>query len=156
MSVKIDRHYNKYFSHNCNICGKEHWVQRIKGNLQYERCLQCALKSRKLLYGAEHPSWKGGKRRDNYGYIRVKLKPDDFFHPMTTSEHYVMEHRLVMAKYLGRCLHSWETVHHKNHIKDDNRIENLQLVSDLGHKQITRLEMQIKRLKMEVQRLKSN
>ena len=66
-----------------------------------------------------------------------------------------------MAKHLGRNLHSWELVHHKNHIKDDNRIENLQLVSEDRHRQITILERKIKKqaesikeLKLEVERLK--
>ena len=65
----------------------------------------------------------GQKKKASRGYILV-LYPD---HPYCTLRRYVPEHRLVMEKHLGRYLKLEEVVHHKNGIRDDNRIENLML-----------------------------
>ena len=41
----------------------------------------------------------------------------------------IFEHTFVMSEYLGRPLYKHENVHHKNGIRNDNRLENLELWS---------------------------
>jgi hypothetical protein len=76
-----------------------------------------------------HPLWRGGYRPTVNGYIYVRVYADDPNYDMANGAGCVMEHRLVMAKSLGRSLAANETVHHINGDRRDNRIENLQLRS---------------------------
>ena len=75
--------------------------------------------------GQRNPYWNGGKYVDRLnGYVHV-YSPS---HPFAKKKGYVMEHRLVMEKSIGRYLRRNEIVHHRNKIKTDNRIENLELI----------------------------
>ena len=71
--------------------------------------------------GENHPNWKGGRTKDSGGYW-LKYLPE---HPYADHHGYVREHRWVVEQYIGRCLTPKEQVHHINHIKSDNGIENL-------------------------------
>lgn len=66
---------------------------------------------------------KGGKILDRNGYVSVWM-PN---HPNCRSAGYLHEHRFVMSEHIGRPLIDGENVHHLNGIRDDNRIENLEL-----------------------------
>jgi hypothetical protein len=72
--------------------------------------------------------WKHGRYTTRQGYVYL-LQPK---HPAVVNgkngRGYVAEHRLVMEKHLGRYLKKNEYVHHRNAVKSDNRIENLEII----------------------------
>ena len=65
---------------------------------------------------------RGSGSINDGGYVML-YRPN---HP--NSKHgRIAEHRLVMSEHLGRPLTEHENVHHKNGVKTDNRLENLEL-----------------------------
>ncbi len=121
----------------------------MDGKPQSEKCKSCNQLGRVKPRREASPRWHGGRIVTARGYVKINMDRDNFFFPMADKAGRVPEHRLVMAKSIGRCLQNWEIVHHKNGIKGDNRIENLQLVTDDRHKQITILSNKIEQLKKE-------
>lgn len=61
------------------------------------------------------------------GYRSVPVPPEDRW--LTGGRTPEAEHRLVMARALGRPLRGDESVHHRNGDRGDNRVENLELWS---------------------------
>jgi len=90
-----------------------------------------ALKNNKRSLGkrAREYEFGGHEKKRADGYIKVYV-PD---HPHATKDGYVMKHRLIMERHIGRILEEDESVHHVNHIRDDNRIENLRLMTKREH-----------------------
>lgn len=143
----------RWIWHACEDCRKESWVILCKGLPMTHFCRGCSGKEERSY------NWKGGRYRNKEGYIFVRLAPNDFFYAMANLRGYVREHRLVVARALGRCLQSWEIVHHKHAKypvgsdgdKQDNRYpENLQLVQEMQHNQLTVVERMIRELEAKV------
>jgi hypothetical protein len=80
--------------------------------------------------GCAHTREIGAKySHDDSGYVLVKVMHAFGIKKNADGTSWIKEHRHVMEKHIGRYLKPHETVHHKNGIRDDNRIENLELWS---------------------------
>lgn len=152
--------------HSCLGCGKFRWVQLRNGEPQSLRCHPCGavyrVTAKKGSWASreKHPRWKGGKHLSSNGYVQIVVPLDSPYLPMADERGRVYEHRLVLAKHLGRCLEPDEEVHHLNGDKHDNRLSNLQLFSKgehsrEHHQEIQKLREEVRRLRDELRKAKS-
>lgn len=108
----------------CEKCGKDFYVtlarlrQSKKHNHKTRYCSQQCY-SRK---GKNNYFWKNGIYKDRDGYIKIY-----------TDKGKIREHRYLAEKVLGRKLEKNEVIHHINGKRDDNRLENLRLMTKKEH-----------------------
>lgn len=138
----------------CNLCKElkeyqEFWKNKNYGDGYYSQCKECKKQKLSIYYKRpdiqqkerergririrkkrglplDHPLLKapngsGCRVKDGYRVIRKKE------HPNARVTGAIFEHVYLMSQHLGRPLAKNERIHHKNGIRDDNHIENLEL-----------------------------
>jgi len=85
--------------------------------------------------GSKNGRWKGGRRITKDGYVLI-WSPG---HPFSDMDKYVLEHRLVVEKAIGRYLNKEERVHHINGKKSNNAPSNLVACQDEKYHQLLHL-----------------
>lgn len=116
-----DMAYRKHFGSWGNAvveCGFE-----LKKPMISKQCEKAKSEKKRTMRGEKSPVWKGGKYK-SYGYVMLWNQ---------TIQKYEREHRVIMENHIGRKLRKDEDVHHINGIKDDNRLENLKLMTRAEH-----------------------
>lgn len=122
------RQKDKKVTANCVICNKEFRVKLSKFNKKNGEYVHCSMKCAQItrvkkVSGSLHPRWK-----------EIKAIPGAYVYKrICVGGKYYYEHRYVMEKYIGRSLDTNEHVHHINHDRTDNRIENLQILTNSEH-----------------------
>lgn len=128
---------------NCEWCGKLFWkpLAWYKRKAHHYCSRDCYAQSKKGVKlgeitrqrmslshrGERNYQWKGGRYTGKDGYIHIRD---------IERKKYIREHQLVMEKHIGRKLIKGEVVHHKNGIRTDNRLSNLELLTISEHKKL--------------------
>ena len=133
---------NPFYGEHHSLESRRKMSNAHKGKIltdEHKRKISDAIK------GDTHYNWKGGRKKRTDGYVYIH-SPN---HPFKQYKNYVFEHRLVMeqwlrenepnhlalieidgVKYLRR---NWIS-HHINKLRDDNRIENLKVMTFYEHR----------------------
>lgn len=100
--------------------GFEPWNKGLKLTAEHRKNLSEARMLSPYRTGKLHPKFKTGYSMNTNGYVRNGI----------TRQY---RHREIMESFIGRKLLRSEVVHHKNHNKLDNSIENLEILTSSEH-----------------------
>lgn len=151
--------FNKTPNCKCVVCGKPMYLKQHRIN-RAKNGVVCSDKCNKInrskfmtgeenhqfgLKGDKNASFKGKCIYNDYGYI-LEYRPD---HPKADNNGRVLQHRLVVEdnheKYDSKFFSEIDSkfilkdeyiVHHKNEITNDNRVENLQIMTKGEHSRL--------------------
>lgn len=120
-------------------------MQETNPNIKIPAWLESYCNRRRgAMFGPKNHNCKGGRlRRD--GYILVNKRD----HRFADKRGYVKEHRLVWEQHNHACLLPCAHVHHKNYVKHDNRIENLEAMMHRDHTRMECLKLKPWRFRMK-------
>lgn len=159
---EIDRCQNRtvvYQWIHCPLCSDPRWTLSTSVGLKGV-CRTCAARYQ---VGRSNKKWKGGRTVLKSGIVMIRVYPDNPYYAMGRGGNklkwvskVIPEHRLLMAQHLGRCLESWEIIHHVNGNNADNRIDNLRLVDPDDHCVYSQLQKDNKALVAKINELDIN
>jgi hypothetical protein len=156
-------HSNREFR-TCASCGTKRYVLKCttKQGGRFYCSRDCFAKGlSQFNVGAAHANFKGGDgwfiNSNGYAIVRWSTLPEsDQKLVYRNKSGWVFEHRVVMARTLGRPIRAGEKVHHRNGVKHDNRPENLDVAVDNGEhtKLHAAVYAELRRLRHENEKLR--
>lgn len=121
----------KYNDMRMKTCSKFCFIENCKKRRHTQKTKNKISSIQLGLIGPKARAWKGGRWAKGRDYVALYSGP--------YSNKKILEHRIIMEAYLGRKLRKDEIIHHRNENKQDNRIENLEVLTRSNHSKIHHL-----------------
>jgi hypothetical protein len=119
---------NKYF---CKRCKDRNYIIQCECGFCENTIKKRDKKGRLRKYSHSHGTVKSYRYIHNCGYVVLR-----FPNGRRGQDNRVYEHRYLFEQYYKCSLLPWAHIHHKNEIKYDNRIDNLEGMTIYNHRRL--------------------